>query len=93
MSASILAALFPTAQRPVSQRHMSSQLLEEAQKVVPNQQLLVNLVSKRVRQLSSGHRPMVEYGPREGWADIALKEIIEGKLKYELAAADSENGG
>jgi len=72
---------------------MSSQLLEEAQKVVPNQQLLVNLVSKRVRQLTGGHRPMVEYGPREGWADIALKEIIEGKLKYEFAAADSSKGG
>jgi DNA-directed RNA polymerase subunit omega len=72
---------------------MSSQLLEEAQKVVQNQQLLVNLVSKRVRQLSTGHRPMVEYGPREGWADIALKEIIEGKLKYEFASADSANGG
>jgi DNA-directed RNA polymerase subunit omega len=72
---------------------MSSQLLEEAQKVISNQQLLVNLVSRRVRQLSSGHRPMVEYGPREGWADIALKEIIEGKLKYELAPATSEKGG
>ena len=72
---------------------MSSQLIEEAQKVIPNQQLLVNLVSKRVRQLSTGHRPMVEYGPREGWADIALKEIIDGKLKFELASADSSNGG
>jgi DNA-directed RNA polymerase subunit omega len=72
---------------------MSSQLLEEAQKVVPNQQLLVNLVSKRVRQLTTGHRPLVEYGPREGWADIALKEIIEGKLKYEFTAAESPAGG
>ncbi len=72
---------------------MSSQLLEEAQKVVANQQLLVNLVSRRVRQLSTGHRPLVEYGPREGWADIALKEIIEGKLKFELTAADTAAGG
>jgi DNA-directed RNA polymerase subunit omega len=72
---------------------MSSQLIEEAQKVIPNQQLLVNVVSRRVRQLSSGHRPLVEYGPREGWADIALKEIIEGKLKFELVPADSQNGG
>lgn len=72
---------------------MSSQLLEEAQKVVANQQLLVNLVSRRVRQLSTGHRPLVEYGPREGWADIALKEIIEGKLKFELTAAASAVGG
>lgn len=87
----ILRVLFhPTV---VSKSHMTSHLLEEAQKVVPNQQLLVNLVSKRVRQLSTGHRPMVEYGPREGWADIALKEIIEGKLKYEFAPADSVKGG
>jgi DNA-directed RNA polymerase subunit omega len=63
---------------------MSSTLLEEAQKMVPSQQVLVNIVSKRVRQLSTGQRPMVEYGPREGWADIALKEIIEGKLKFEM---------
>ena len=72
---------------------MSSQLLEEAQKVVPNQQVLVNLVSKRVRQLTTGHRPLVEYGPREGWADIALREIIQGKVKYELAPAGSTKGG
>ncbi len=72
---------------------MSSQLLEEAQKVIPNQQLLVNIVSRRVRQLSTGHRPLVEYGPREGWGDIALKEIIEGKLKFEMTSADSANGG
>jgi len=36
----------------------------------------------------------VEYGPREGWADIALKEVIEQKLKLEMpVAAASENGG
>ena len=77
----------------MSYRYMTSQLLEDAQKVIPNQQLLVNVVSKRVRQLSTGHRPLVEYGPREGWADIALKEIIEGKLKFELVPAASELGG
>ena len=58
---------------------MSSTLLEEAFKVIPSQQLLVNVVSKRVRQLTAGHRPMVETGPRMGFSDIALKEIIEGK--------------
>lgn len=73
-------------------RHMSSTLLEEAFKVIPNQQLLVNVVSKRVRQLTSGHRPMVETGPRMGFSDIALKEIIEGKLKFELVPAESTDG-
>ena len=36
---------------------------------------------------------MVEHGPREGWADIALKEIIEGKLKFEMVPAESAKGG
>jgi DNA-directed RNA polymerase subunit omega len=65
---------------------MSSTLLEEALKKIPNQQLLVNVVSKRVRQLTQGHRPMVDYGVRMGFSDIALKEIIEGKLTFEMAA-------
>jgi DNA-directed RNA polymerase subunit omega len=72
---------------------MSSQLLEEAAKVIPIQPVLVNVVSRRVRQLTQGHRPMVEHGPREGFADIALKEIIEGKLKFEYAPAESPKGG
>jgi DNA-directed RNA polymerase subunit omega len=66
---------------------MSSQLLEEALKKIPNQQVLVNVVSRRVRQLSQGQRAMVDHGVRMGFADIALKEIIEGKLTYELVTA------
>ena len=64
---------------------MTSSLLDAALKVIPSQQFLVNVVSKRVRQLSQGHRPMVETTVRMGLSDIALTEIIEGKLKYELA--------
>jgi DNA-directed RNA polymerase subunit omega len=64
---------------------MSSQLLDEALKKIPSQQILVNIVSKRVRQLAQGHRPMVEHGPRTGFSDIALKEIIEGKITFEMA--------
>ena len=68
---------------------MSSQLLEEALKKIPSQQLLVNVVSKRVRQLGMGHRPLVESTPRSSLTDIALREIIAGKLTYE-AIADGE---
>jgi DNA-directed RNA polymerase subunit omega len=71
---------------------MNSHLLEEACKTIPNQQLLVNVVSKRVRQLTAGHRPMCEVGPRMGFSDIALTEIIEGKLKFELPSRDAVNG-
>jgi len=75
-----------------SLRHMTTQLLQEAAQVIPNQQLLINVVSKRVRQLGLGHRPMVETTPRMSLTDIALKEIIAGKLTYESLAGltDSE---
>lgn len=59
---------------------MQPQLLEEAAKVVPDPQKLINMVSKRVRQLSRGHSPLVDPGPRVVYSDIALREIIEGKL-------------
>ena len=62
---------------------MSSQLLEEAAKVIPNTAILVNVVSKRVRQLTNGRPPLVEVGPRMSHADIVFKEIIEGKIKVE----------
>lgn len=64
---------------------MTSSLLDAAFKLIPSQQILVNVVSKRVRQLSAGHRPMIETGPRMGFSDIALTEIIEGKLTWEAA--------
>lgn len=67
---------------------MTSSFLDEALKVIPNQQVLVNVVSKRVRQLTVGHRPLVETGPRMGFLDIALREVIEGKLKFEQPAPE-----
>src|SRR5262249_4866092 len=76
---------FPTeAVRPVgSLRHMTTQLLQEAAQVIPNQQLLINVVSKRVRQLGLGHRPLVETTPRMSLTDIALRKKTPGKLPHE----------
>jgi len=62
---------------------MNPLLVEEASKIVPSVPLLVNLLSRRVRQLGLGQRPMIETGPFAQFADIALQEIIEGKLTYE----------
>lgn len=70
---------------------MNSSLLDEAAKKIPVPQVLINVVSRRVRQLSQGHRPLIEVGPRMGYSDIALKEIIDGKLAYEEAPAAAEN--
>ena len=69
---------------------MMSHLVDEAAKKIPNVPLLVNVVSKRVRQLSAGHRPLIDVTPRMGWADIALTEIIDGKLGYEMKDKDGE---
>lgn len=67
---------------------MTSQLLEEAAKTIPSQPVLINIVSKRVRQLAAGHRPLVEVEPRMGFSDIAFKEIIEGKITVGEASVE-----
>ena len=61
-------------------RPMHANLLDEASKIITDPLVLVNVVSKRVRQMSKGQRPMVEVGARADLCDIALREIIEGKL-------------
>ena len=71
-------------------RNMTTQLLQEAAQVIPNQQLLINVVSRRVRQLGLGHRPLVEASPRASLTDIALKEIIAGKLTFEKVKGESD---
>lgn len=72
---------------------MNSHLVEEALKNVPNLQVLVNIVSKRVRQFNQGERPLVDVGLRTGLADAALMEVIEGKLslEYPLVATQLED--
>lgn len=62
---------------------MKSELVKAASAIVPNQQILVNMVSRRVRQLCLGHRPLVEFVPGFGHADIALSEIANKKLTFE----------
>ena len=63
---------------------MKPNLVKAAAEVVPNPKILVNMVSQRVRQLCLGHRPMIEFVPGLGHADIALSEIAAGKLSFEL---------
>ena len=82
-SAAILQFPSESGRAVRSLRNMTAQLLQEAAKVIPNQQLLINVVSKRVRQLGIGHRPLVEATPKSSLTDIALKEIIAGKLTFE----------
>ena len=63
---------------------MKPNLVKAAAEVIPNPKILVNMVSQRVRQLCLGHRPMIEFVPGLGEADIALSEIAAGKLTFEV---------
>jgi|TARA_B100001094_G_C18062931_1_gene735995 DNA-directed RNA polymerase subunit omega len=59
---------------------MNIELVEKALEVVTDEPLLINLVSKRVQQLNNGRSPLITVVERMGTADIALTEIIEGKI-------------
>ena len=67
---------------------MNPELSKKALDQVGNPNILVNLVSRRVRQLNSGggagSRPLVPDTGHLGVADIALREIIEGKMGWEM---------
>ena len=63
---------------------MRSELVHRALAKVANPQILINVVSKRVRQLGLGYRPMVIVSPRMTFMDVALHEIADGKLGYEV---------
>ena len=60
---------------------MKSDLVEQAAELIPDPQILINMVSKRVQQLNAGRAPLIDTVPSMGAADIALKEIIDGKVK------------
>jgi DNA-directed RNA polymerase subunit omega len=74
-----------------SQSIMKPELVKAASEVVHDQRILVNMVSRRVRQLTFGHRPLVEFVPGMGHADIALSEIANGKLTFESTLGQNGN--
>ena len=70
---------------------MKPELVKAASEVINSQQILINMVSRRVRQLTIGHRPLVEFAPGMGHADVALREIAEGKLVFESTFGQNGN--
>ncbi len=67
---------------------MNPELCKQALAKVINPNVLVNLVSRRVRQLNAGgggrNRPLIANADNMGAADIALMEIAEGKMSWEM---------
>jgi DNA-directed RNA polymerase subunit omega len=67
---------------------VNAELCKKAAEIVGNPNVLVNLLSRRVRQLNAGGgglgRPLIGDVGNLGLADIALREIIEGKMGWEV---------
>lgn len=64
---------------------MRDEYLKEARNVINDPNVLINVVSRRVKQLKRGQRPLVESLEKLSLEDVALREIIEGKITFELA--------
>ena len=67
---------------------MNAEFVKQALAKVGSPNTLVNLMSRRVRQLNFGggglSRPLVANTTNQGVADIALREIIEEKMGWEM---------
>jgi len=82
---------------------MNVALFKLAMAKVGNPNILVNMVSKRVRQLNStgsSSRPLVADASGKSAPDIALQEIAEDKMSFEmplspevLVGAGASSGG
>jgi DNA-directed RNA polymerase subunit omega len=64
---------------------MRDDYIKEAQKVIPDPNVLINVVSRRVKQLRRGNRALVESLEKLTAEDLALREIIEGKISFDLS--------
>ena len=73
-------------------KFMRDDYIKGALKVVDDPNILVNLVSLRVKQLKRGNRPLVESLEKLSPEDTALREIMEGKISYELATNVEAHG-
>ncbi len=64
---------------------MRDDYLKSALLVIDDPMILVNVVSRRVKQLRHGSRALVESLEKLSAEDTALREIAEGKISYVLA--------
>jgi len=86
-----IASEFFSAKLPRSiwtDKTVNSELCRKALEKVGNTNVLINLVSRGVRQLNAGGggmgRPLIADATSLGAADIALREIIEEKVGWEM---------
>ncbi|OYV47947.1 MAG: DNA-directed RNA polymerase subunit omega [Verrucomicrobia bacterium 21-51-4] len=63
---------------------MREDYLRKAQTIITDPNILINVVSSRVKQLRDGAKPMIESLERLDLEDVAMRELIEGKLRYSV---------
>ncbi len=66
--------------------------LQAAQLVITDPMILINVISRRAKQLKSGYKPLIESLERLSAEDLALREVMEGKITYQLDEATDEEG-
>ncbi|HTL17569.1 MAG TPA: DNA-directed RNA polymerase subunit omega [Patescibacteria group bacterium] len=67
---------------------MNAALVKKASELIHNSNVLINLVSRRVRQLNGGGRgegrALLTDSGKLSPADIALTELINGKMSFDM---------
>ena len=73
---------------------MNKELLKAAKARFPNIPVLINAVSKRVRQLHAGQPPFLKPERGEDMESLALREIVEGKfaVEFDFSAVSGKAG-
>ncbi|MBP6506474.1 MAG: DNA-directed RNA polymerase subunit omega [Opitutaceae bacterium] len=66
---------------------MRDEYLKAALLKIDDPNILINVISRRVKQLRRGHRALVESLEKLSAEDTALREVIEGKISYEMPTA------
>jgi DNA-directed RNA polymerase subunit omega len=69
---------------------MNRRLLEELIKKEDKSPLVINMISKRVRQLYRGDKPAVEDHQSVDSVEVAVKEFLEGKLEIKKGAEEKQ---
>jgi len=59
--------------------------IKDALKSMQDPNILIHLGSRRLKQLKRGNGPLVESLEKLSPEDVALREVIEGKISHELA--------
>ena len=72
---------------------MNAELTKKALEKVGNPNILINLISRRVRQLNTGgnsSRPLIAETAGMGAADVALTELIDEKMGWTVLESEDQ---